>query len=96
MPAELTPAEQQAIEAYRGPITVCPARTYTPDEQIQTKHHNRRMSFETAANRERKKAESTKSMIRDLHFQEFTPEQIAKKIGMSVATVLKHMREMGL
>lgn len=92
----LTPSEQAAIQAYTGPVTVCEPRTCTEDKDIRYKHHNRRMSFETAANRERKKAESTKNMIRDLHFQEFTPEQIAKKIGMSVATVLKHMREMGL
>lgn len=92
----LTPAEQAALAAYSGPVTVCPARTYTPDEQIQTKHHNRRLQFSNAHERARQKGQSTKNMIRDLHFQDYTAEQIAKRSGMTLPNVLQYMREMGL
>lgn len=92
----LTPSEQADIQAYTGPVTVCPARTYTPDEQIQTKHHNRRLAIHNAHEKSRQKGASTRRMIQDLHAQDFTAEQIAKRSGMTLQTVLEYMREMGL
>lgn len=92
----LTPSEQAAIQAYTGPVTVCPARTYTPEDHIQTKHHNRRLAIHNAHEKSRQKGESTRRMIQDLHAQDHTPEQIAKRSGMTLPNVLQYMREMGL
>lgn len=92
----LTPAEQAAIAAYSGPVTICEPRTCTEDKDIRYKHHNRRLQFSNAHERARQKGQSTKNMIRDLHAQDYTPEQIAKRSGMTLPNVLQYMREMGL
>lgn len=86
MPDSLTPAEQAAIAAYRGPITRCPPCTYSPYEERTFKPP------QSAVNRSIQRGQSTVRLVVEMHRQGLDMQQISKKAGVSMEVVRKAVR----
>lgn len=94
MPDILTTEEREAIEAFDGPVTTCPPRTFTED----TPAVSWRQSMDSFFTREtRKKAGRTRrNQTRERYVAlieaKKTKEEIAEALGITVDGVRKAMR----
>lgn len=92
----LTQQERAAIAAYTGPITVCPPRTFTPQEQLGSwrDQRDRMARAEIARQNQRKKvaaeaAERTAAAI-ELRRAGLRNGEIAERLGVTEGSVLNY------
>lgn len=92
MPDDLTPDERQAIDAYDGPVTVCPPQTFSEGSEDVSWRATMGNLFNAKKREAQRRSKARRERYAELHRQGKTPREMAAILGVSETAVRRSMR----